>query len=269
MATDGERMMKSSVIQVEYSGASAILMLNDPATLNAASFEMAREFVDLLEASVREGARAVVVTGAGRGFCSGANLAADVDPHSPGYDAGAALDTHYAPLMRAMRDLPVPIVTAVNGAAAGIGCSIALAGDIVLMAESAYYLQAFCRIGLVPDGGSAYLLAHAAGRLRAMEMMLLGERIPAEKALDWGLATRVVPDASLMDEARSLADRLANGPTCALRMIREQGWAATETGFDEILALERRQQRQAGRTADHREGIAAFLDKRPARFSGS
>lgn len=255
-------------ILVEHDGAVATITLDDPATLNAASFAMALEITAALEAVVRDGARAAIVTGSGRGFCSGANLSADLDPNAPGYDAGAALDTHYAPLMRAIRDFAIPLVTAVNGAAAGVGCSIALAGDIVLASEASYFLQAFRRIGLVPDGGSAYLLARAAGRTRAMEMMLLGEKIPASQALDWGLVTRVFPPDALMDEARRIAADLASGPTHALRGIRQQCWHATEAGFDDILALERRQQRDAGRTADHREGIAAFLEKRPAIFTG-
>lgn len=187
-------MTDYQTIALEHDGAVATLTLNDPATLNAASFTMTLEITDALEAAVRDGARAIVITGAGRGFCSGANLGSDLDPNEPGYDAGAALDTHYAPLMRAIRDLDVPLVTAVNGAAAGIGCSIALAGDIVLAADSSYFLQAFRRIGLVPDGGSAWLLTKAAGRTRAMEMMLLGEKIPAAQAYEWGLVTRVMPD---------------------------------------------------------------------------
>lgn len=255
-------------ILVERDGAVATLTLNDPGTLNAASFDMALEFTAALRAVARDGARAVIVTGAGRGFCSGANLSLDLDPNAPGYDAGAALDTHYAPLMRAMRDCAIPIVTAVNGAAAGIGCSIALAGDIILASESAYFLQAFRRIGLVPDGGSAYLLAHSIGRTRAMEMMLLGEKIPAARAFEWGLVTRVLAPDALVDTARTIAADLAAGPTLALRAIRAQCWAASEIGFDDMLALERRQQRDAGRTADHREGIAAFLGKRPATFVG-
>lgn len=262
-------MMDYRTILVDHDGAVATITLNDPGTLNAASFAMTLEITTALEACVRDGARAIVVTGAGRGFCSGANLGADLDPNEPGYDAGAALDTHYAPLMRAIRDLDVPLVTAVNGAAAGVGCSIGLAGDIVLAAENSYFLQAFRRIGLVPDGGSAWLLTRSVGRTRAMEMMLLGEKIPAARALEWGLVTRVLPADSLMDEARSIATDLASGPTHALRAIRQQCWRAAEASFDEVLAMERRQQRDAGRTADHREGIAAFLQKRPANFTGA
>ena len=245
----------------------ATITLNDPGTLNAASFAMVGELIAGLEGVVIPGARAIVLTGAGRGFCSGAKLS-DLDPSEPDYDAGAALETVYQPLMRTIRDLSVPIVAAVNGAAAGVGCAIALAGDLILATEDAYFLQAFRRIGLVPDGGSVWLLAHAVGRARTMEMMLLGERIPAQRALEWGLINRVVAKDELAEQAFELASNLANGPTVALRAMREQCWKATEASFDDILALERRQQRVAGRTADHREGIAAFLDKRPAAFIG-
>lgn len=256
-----------STILVERIGAVEVITLNDPATLNAASFKMAEDLLAAFKGAA-EGARAILLTGAGRGFCSGANLSGDLDPNSDAYDAGGALDTHYNPLMRMFRDSPVPIVTAVNGAAAGIGCSMALAGDIVLASPQAYFLQAFRRIGLVPDGGSAYLLAHSVGRARAMEMMLLGEKIPAEQALAWGLINRIVPAESLKDQAMALATDLASGPTHALAGIRKQLWAATESTFDEALARERGQQREAGLTSDHREGIAAFLQKRIAQFTG-
>ena len=209
------------------------------------------------------------MTGAGRGFCSGANLSQDLDPTAPGYDAGASLDRYYHPLVRAIRDLPVPIITAVNGAAAGLGCAVALLGDLVVVSETAYLLQAFRHVALVPDGGSAALITRAAGRARAMEMMLLGERVPARRALEWGLVNRVVPADALMATSLDLAEGLANGPTATLGAIRAQCWTAAQVGFDEMLALERRQQRAAGRTADHREGVAAFLEKRPADFIGA
>jgi 2-(1,2-epoxy-1,2-dihydrophenyl)acetyl-CoA isomerase len=190
-----------------------------------------------------------------------------MDPSEPRYDAGHALDTHYNPLMRTIRDLPIPIVAALNGAAAGIGCSIALACDIIVAGESGYLIQAFRRIGLVPDGGSAFLLTKATGRLRASEMMLLGDKIPAAKALEWGLVNDVVPDSKLRAAALAVAEKLAGGPTLALAMIRQLTWAAGDLDFEGVLALERRLQRSAGRTADHREGVAAFFEKRQARFS--
>ncbi|MEL6211682.1 MAG: enoyl-CoA hydratase/isomerase, partial [Pseudomonadota bacterium] len=220
-------------------------------------------------------ARATIMTGTGRGFCSGANLGggemrkeAASNDTAPAFDAGAALDTHYNPMILAMKDHPHPIVTAVNGAAAGVGCSIALMGDIIIAAESAYFLQAFRRIGLVPDGGSTYLLPRMIGRARAMEMALMGDKLPAGKALEWGLVNQVVADDALMGTARETAEKLANGPTQALAMIRSLIWDAEDTDFEGQLRKERVAQRTAGRTADFREGVSAFLQKRPAEFTG-
>jgi 2-(1,2-epoxy-1,2-dihydrophenyl)acetyl-CoA isomerase len=258
--------MPYSKIICETRGDVAIIRLNDEKTLNAASPEMAEELRDALD-TVGTSSRALILTGAGRGFCSGANLGG-LDISAPDYDAGAVLKTHYSPLMLQLRALPIPLITAVNGAAAGLGCALALAGDLVVAAESSYFLQAFRRVGLVPDGGSAFLLTRAAGRARAMEMMLLGEKIPATQALDWGLVNRVVSSKALEDTALSLADELAAGPTKALSAIRKMCWDALETGFGPQLDSERVLQRDAGRTADHREGVTAFLEKRPARFTG-
>jgi 2-(1,2-epoxy-1,2-dihydrophenyl)acetyl-CoA isomerase len=256
-------------------GDVATITLNDPATLNACGLDTARELqIAFDQASVQ--ARAVVLTGAGRGFCSGANLAS---PSMPGHaaqggdpaqiDAGAALESTYNPLVTTMRNLPIPLVTAVNGAAAGIGCSLALLGDIIIAGQSGYFLQAFRRIGLVPDGGSTYMLARAVGKARAMEMMLLGEKINAAQALEWGLINRVVSDESLQAEAHALAQALAAGPTRTLAMIRKAAWAGLDNTWDDQLALERALQRDAGRTEDFKIGVMAFLTKQPARFTGT
>ena len=260
--------MSYHLIAFERAGDVALICMSDPGTLNAVSLAMAQELAAAFEQAGAE-ARAAILTGAGRGFCSGANLAADLDPSSPDYDAGSYLHTHYGPMMLAIRKLPIPLVSAVNGAAAGIGCSLALAGDLVVAGESAYFLQAFQRVGLVPDGGSAYLLARSIGRARALEMMLLGERIGAAQALAWGMINRVVPDAELAGTALALATRLAEGPTIALANIRELAWRSTETTFAEQLDLERDLQRAAGHTSDHREGVAAFRAKRAPRFTGT
>jgi 2-(1,2-epoxy-1,2-dihydrophenyl)acetyl-CoA isomerase len=252
---------------VEKVGAVSIIKLNDPETMNAASLEMVEELISAFD---RESlaSRAILLTGAGRGFCSGANLGGTLNPEEPGYDAGLYLETHYNRLMLAIRALLVPIITAVNGPAAGIGAAIALAGDMIISGRSGYFLQAFARIGLVPDGGSAFLLIQAVGRPRAMEMMLLGERTPASTALDWGLINRVVADEDLLDEALALATKLADGPTVALGMMRRLAWASMDSRYDELLNREREFQRDAGRTPDHREGVAAFFEKRPSRFVG-
>ena len=262
-------------IRLEAADGLAVITLADPATLNAASLAMARELAHAFSsiAAGKVSARAVVLTGEGRGFCSGANLSggdgpadrqADVDGKP---DAGAALESVYNPLVSLLRDFPLPIVTAVNGPAAGIGCSLALLGDIVVTAQSAYFLQAFRRIGLVPDGGSTYLLPRLVGKARAMEMMLLGDKIPAATALSWGLVNRCVPDAELMATATTIARELAAGPA-SLSAIRKLVWNSLDADWVGQLNAERHAQKAAGKTEDFIEGVSAFLQKRPAAFNG-
>jgi 2-(1,2-epoxy-1,2-dihydrophenyl)acetyl-CoA isomerase len=249
----------------------AVITLNDPATLNAAGIDTVSELADAFSRLAAGPARAVVLTGSGRGFCSGANLSGGgpaARASEGGGGAGAALETHYNPFIRLLRDFPMPIVTAVNGAAAGVGCSLALMGDMIIAGESAYFLQAFRRIGLVPDGGSTWLLPRMIGRARAMEMALMGERIAAAKALEWGLVNRVVPDFELLAEATKLAHELARGPA-SLGMIRQIMWRSLDAPFDDQLADEAKTQNTAGRTADFVEGVKAFLEKRPAQFTGA
>lgn len=256
----------TSLVIHEKQGDVAIIRMNDVKTMNAASLAMADELLDAFGMAARE-SRAIVFTGEGRGFCSGPNLFG-LDLQAPDYDAGAPLASHFNPMMRMLRNLPIPLVTAVNGVAAGIGCVLALAGDIILASEQAYFLQAFRRVALVPDGASAFLLTRAIGRVRAMEMMLLGEKIPAAKALDWGLINRVIKHEGLEDAALAVASELAAGPVMALGMIRKMCWDSLETGFEDQLAADREMQRVVGGTADHREGFAAFIEKRSARFTG-
>ena len=251
----------------------AVITLADPATLNAAGLDMARELAHVFGA-IAAGeveARVVILTGEGRGFCSGANLAgggAGREPDVDGRpDVGAALESTYNPLVDLLRDFPLPIVTAVNGAAAGIGCSLALLGDIVVAAQSAYFLQAFRRIGLVPDGGSTYLLPRLVGKARAMEMMLLGDKVPAATALSWGLINRCVPDAELMATASAIARDLADGPA-ALSIIRKLVWDSLDSKWADQIHAERHGQKAAGKTDDFIEGVSAFLQKRPAAFKG-
>ncbi|MEM1148138.1 MAG: enoyl-CoA hydratase/isomerase [Pseudomonadota bacterium] len=244
----------------------ATIAFNDPKTLNAAGIDTIEELLLALEQAADE-ARCTIVTGNGRGFCSGANLSSTPGAAAKGKpDAGKALDTHYNPFIKAMRTHPHPIITAVNGAAAGVGCSIALMGDFIIAAQSGYFLQAFRRIGLVPDGGSTFLLPRMVGRAKAMEMTLFGEKVFADQALEWGLINRVVPDEELMREARAYAKRLADGPTQALALIRDLVWQAEDNDFDSQLQAERFAQRTAGRQPDFKEGVKAFREKRPANF---
>ena len=263
--------MSYRTIRFETDAAVAVITMADPATLNAASLEMTDELSDAFARVAAAGPdiRATVLTGEGRGFCSGANLVDAARSAPPGEppDASLALVSHYNPFVRQLRELPVPLVTAVNGAAAGIGCSFALMGDLVVASEDAYFLQAFRRIGLVPDGGSTWLLPRTVGKARAMEMALLGERLPAATALEWGLVNRVVPADRLMEEALSLAGRLAEGPR-SLSLIRQLVWSGLEADFEGQLEAERAGQQAASRTEDFLEGIAGFLQKRPPAFRG-
>lgn len=260
--------MSSATIAVEVAGAVAKISLDDASTLNALSLPMLELFIEVLD-EVPRNARAMILTGKGRAFCAGANLATNMNGEAEdGIDAGAVLETHFNPLMTKLRDLPIPWISAVRGPAAGLGSSIALAADMIVASETAYFLQAFSHVGLVPDGGASFLLARTVGRPRAMEMMLLGERVPARTALDWGLVNRIVPDDELDATALSLATRLADGPTQALGLIRRLAWQALDVPWHEVLAAERKGQKVAGRTLDYREGVSAFLEKRLPQFVG-
>lgn len=258
----------SEKIRVEQRDDVVTLRLDNPASMNAMDGEMAEDLTAKLgQAGAR--ARAIILAGHPRAFCAGADLASNAAAHGPEFDAGARLESSFNPLLQAIKTCPVPIISAVSGAAAGVGASIALACDMILAGESAYFLQAFRRIGLVPDGGAALLLAQAVGRVRAMELMLLGERLPARTALEWGLINRVVPDGELEAASAELGAALARGPTRALGLIRQLAWAGLHGDWDEQLVLERKLQREAGQCADFAEGVGAFIGKREARFTGN
>lgn len=261
-------MATYETILTERTGGVLTITLNRPERLNAASLEMADE----LGAALYDlgDARCVLITGAGKGFCSGADLAArgEASPITSRGGSHRALQNHYNPLVSQIVRLPVPVVTAVNGAAAGVGCSIALAGDFVLAGASAYFLQAFVNIGLVPDGGSTWLLARAIGRARATRMMMLGEKISADQAVEWGLIYKAVEDGALMDEASSLAQRLAAGPTLAYATMKRNIATALDGTINDVLLAEAEGQRAAGASADAMEGGMAFLQKRKPAFTG-
>jgi 2-(1,2-epoxy-1,2-dihydrophenyl)acetyl-CoA isomerase len=220
------------------------------------------------------GARAVLITGAGRAFCSGADVGGGaltasergLDPGQATYDA---LTSSYNPTLVAIADLSVPVVTAVRGPAAGIGCSLALSADFCVASDTAYFLQAFVNIGLVPDGGASWMLTRLIGRARASEMMMLGERVPAAKAVDWGMIHKQVADDALDAEALALAERLAAGPTVALGMMRRQLHDALESDYAAAMQREADNQRAARGTQDSMEGGMAFLQKRKAEFKGA
>ena len=252
----------------------ATLTINRPERMNALHVGVIGEMIHAVDRIRDEAtARVLVMTGTGRAFCSGADLAGGgagggESRTSGPVDAGKVLETHFNPLLERLFALPVPFITAVNGAAAGAGCSYALAGDIVVAGRSAYFLQAFVNIGLVPDVGSTWMLPRLAGKARAQAMMMLGERIPAQTAADWGMIYQVVDDADLMSTANALATKLAKGPTRALALIRHGLRASLDMTLTEALMVERRNQLTAGRTADFGEGVMAFLQKRPTAFTG-
>ncbi len=256
-------------ILFEEADGVATITINRPEKLNALSAISLAELSHAMDRVRDEGAaRVVLLTGAGRAFCSGADLSVAHAGGGP-IDMGAGLETGFNPLLEKIRRLPVPLVTAINGGAAGGGCGYALAGDIVIAARSAYFLQPFANIGLVPDVGSTWLLPRLAGRARATAMMMLGERISAEQAYDWGMIYQVVDDAKLMPTAQAITARLASGPTVAYGLMRQAIVDGLSSTLTESLARERRDQFVAGRTADHAEGVAAFLEKRKPAFRGS
>jgi 2-(1,2-epoxy-1,2-dihydrophenyl)acetyl-CoA isomerase len=263
--------MQFKHVTLDFDGAVAILKLDHQEVMNAVSIDMLGGLAEALDAieDKKDEVRCLVITGAGRAFCTGANLQGRGDTKmSSGKGAGAALETAFHPFLRRLRKLHCPIVTSVNGPAAGAGMSFALMGDLILCARSSYFLQAFRRIGLVPDCGSTWLLPRLVGKARAVELSLLGEKLPAETALQWGLVNRVYDDAALWDETLKLARDLANGPTVALALIRKLYWDSPENTLEDQLNLEFESQRIAGSSEDFKEGVGAFLQKRPAQFKG-
>ena len=263
--------MQFKHVTLDIDGPVAILKLDHPEVMNAVSMDMLGGLMEALDAveDRRDEIRCLVMTGAGRAFCAGANLQGRNNA-KPGArtNAGAALETAYHPFLRRIKNLHCPIVTSVNGAAAGAGMSFALMGDMILCARSSYFLQAFRRIGLVPDCGSTWLLPRLIGKARSVELSLMGERLTAEKALEWGLVNRLYDDAALMEETMKLAHELANGPTIALSLIRKLYWDSPDNSFEDQLNLEFQSQRIAGAAEDFGEGVSAFLEKRPAKFQG-
>lgn len=254
----------------EQAGAVGRLTLNRPDTLNAWTPQFGAELRDVVEGEASDDSvRAVLVTGAGRGFSSGADLKAGFDAAEDGRpDVRKELHEIYHPVIAGIRRLPKPVVAAVNGPAVGIGCSLALACDLIMAAESAYFGLAFVNIGLMPDGGSTAFVPPAVGRARAFQMALLGERVQAEQALEWGLVNWVIPDARLMEEAEAMADRLSRGPTRSYASSKEALNHSIYGQLDTQLDLEAELQHSLARTDDFLEGAAAFAQKRSPEFHG-
>jgi 2-(1,2-epoxy-1,2-dihydrophenyl)acetyl-CoA isomerase len=262
--------MSYQTIVFETSNGIARLTLNRPERLNSFNTTMLTEVREVLTGLERDApARVLVLTGAGRGFCAGQDLGDRVvAPGGAAPDLGASIERGYKPLILALRRLPLPVIAAVNGVAAGAGANIALACDLVLAARSATFVQAFSKIGLVPDSGGTWLLPRLIGHARAMGLALLGEKLAAEQAAQWGLIWRCVGDAELGAEVDTLARQLAVAPTRGLARTKQamlEGWSRT---LEQQLDVERDYQQELGHSADYAEGVAAFMEKRAARFTG-
>jgi 2-(1,2-epoxy-1,2-dihydrophenyl)acetyl-CoA isomerase len=263
-------MASHETVDLTKDGPAARILLNRPDALNAWNEQFGRDLLDVVEdVGGDDSVRAVLITGAGRGFSSGADLKEQRSAGEDGVpDLSARLREIYHPIITGLREMPKPVVAAVNGPAVGIGCSLALAADLVVAAESAYFLLAFVNIGLVPDGGSTAFIPARVGYARAAEMAMLGERVPAEQALDWGLVNRVVPDGELESEAGALLERLANGPTRSYAGAKKLLNRRLYADLEGQLEAEADAQREQGHSQDFVEGVMAFVEKRAAKFTG-
>jgi 2-(1,2-epoxy-1,2-dihydrophenyl)acetyl-CoA isomerase len=261
--------MNDNPVLIEKRTGYRVLKLNRPQRLNAFTVAMHQALAAAIEEAERDGnCRALLLTGTGRAFSTGQDLNERITTTGEVVVPGEALERHYNPLVRKLRALPFPVVCAVNGVAAGASCNIALACDIVLAARSATFLQAFARLGLIPDAGGTWLLPRLVGQARARGLALLAEPLPADKAEEWGLIWKTVDDGALMAEAEKLCALFAAGPTFGLGQIKRALDAAEDNGLAAQLDLERQLQREAGSHPDYAEGVRAFLEKRKANFSG-
>ncbi|ENX37949.1 2-(1,2-epoxy-1,2-dihydrophenyl)acetyl-CoA isomerase PaaG [Acinetobacter courvalinii] len=257
-------------IIVEEKNAVGYLTFNRPQALNSFNVDMHREVAEVLNLWAKKTeVRCIVISGEGRGFCAGQDLGDRVvDPNAAAPDLGYSIETYYNPLIRTLVNMPKPVICAVNGVAAGAGANIALACDLVIAAKSANFVQAFCRLGLVPDSGGTWFLPRAVGHARAMGLALLGDKLPAEIAKEWGMIWDVAEDSELKSKVTELAERLAKQPTFGLSLIKKALHQSSNHSFDEQMHLERDFQRIAGRSEDYREGVQAFMNKREPNFQG-
>ncbi|ELW86577.1 TPA: 2-(1,2-epoxy-1,2-dihydrophenyl)acetyl-CoA isomerase [Acinetobacter nosocomialis] len=258
-----------NIIAEEKNGVG-YLTFNRPKALNSFNVDMHREVAEVLNQWTKNSdVRCVVISGEGRGFCAGQDLGDRVvDPNAEAPDLGYSIETYYNPLIKTIVNMPKPVICAVNGVAAGAGANIALACDLVIAAKSANFVQAFCRLGLVPDSAGTWFLPRAVGHARAMGLALLGDKLPAETAKEWGMIWDVVEDAELKAKVTELAERLAKQPTFGLSLIKKAIHQSSNNTFDEQMLLERDLQRIAGRSEDYREGVQAFMNKREPNFKG-
>lgn len=258
-----------NIIAEEKNGVG-YLTFNRPKALNSFNVDMHREVAEVLNLWTKNpDVRCVVISGEGRGFCAGQDLGDRVvDPNAEAPDLGYSIETYYNPLIKTIVNMPKPVICAVNGVAAGAGTNIALACDLVIAAKSANFVQAFCRLGLVPDSAGTWFLPRAVGHARAMGLALLGNKLPAETAKEWGMIWDVVEDAELKTKVTELAERLAKQPTFGLSLIKKAIHQSSNNTFDEQMLLERDLQRIAGRSEDYREGVQAFMNKREPNFKG-
>jgi 2-(1,2-epoxy-1,2-dihydrophenyl)acetyl-CoA isomerase len=262
--------MNFETIKFTLNNGIGVLTLNRPDKLNSFTQTMHMEVrTALVAVKSSPTARVLVITGAGRGFCAGQDLSdRAVEPGSEGVDLGESVDTWYAPLVMAIKALPVPVICAVNGVAAGAGANLALACDIVLAGKSASFVEVFCKLGLIPDTGGTWHLPRLVGHARAMGMALLGEKLTAERAEQWGLIWKCVPDEALMDTAMAMAVHFSTAPTKGLAYTKQAIQASYNNTLAEQLKLEGLMMRELGYTADYKEGVAAFMGKRPPNFKG-
>ena len=262
--------MSFANIDFKITDGIARLTLNRPKSLNSFNEAMHHEVNAALDSVEAGDCRVLLLTGSGRGFCAGQDLSdRRVLPGAEPPDLGYTLKNFYNPLIRRLRALEMPVVCAVNGVAAGAGANLALAADIVIAAQSAKFIQAFCKLGLIPDSGGTWILPRLLGPARATALAMLGESLSAEQAVEWGLIWRCVDDAQLMSEAEALCVHFASQPTRGLALIKKALNASWCNTLDQQLELERDLQQQAGRTEDYQEGVAAFMEKRDANFKGS